>query len=465
MKSSNKFGKTFSTTLPLKKNTKLWLKYLSDFLAIPSVSTLSEHKKDMEKGVEWLISFMKESGLKNITSISTKGHPLVYGEWTSKKNLKTVLIYGHYDVQPVDPLNEWKSDPFKMTIKKDKIFARGASDDKGQILAHLIAVREILNTQGKLPVNIKFIIEGEEEIGSINFLDALKKNKERFKADMIMISDGGMKAGQPIIEYGLRGLTGLSLEVKTLSKDAHSGIWGGTIDNPIIVLSYIISKLKDRNGRILIPHFYKDVRKISKNEIEMLRKVEIKDTEVMKYTGAKQIFGEQNMLNVVRIGARPTLDIHGITGGFSGTGLKTIIPSKASAKISMRLVPNQNPKKIFDLFVTYVNKIKPKTAEIKITPLAEFDPVLIDTSSKYMKTIKNSLKKAFGRDPLFQLAGGSIGIVKDIQKVLRIDPILLGFALEDSNTHGPNENFPVDQFIKAINTSFLIINDLGKTKD
>jgi acetylornithine deacetylase/succinyl-diaminopimelate desuccinylase-like protein len=445
----------------IKKNRERYLEELAEYVSIQSISTLSEKKEDIGDAAKWIAERMKKAGLENIKLIKTKGNPIVYGDWLHQKSKPTVLFYGHYDVQPPDPLKQWKTEPFKLVIKGGQMYARGVGDNKGPHLSHVLGIETLLKTRKDLPVNVKFLIEGEEEIGSSNITPALKNNKKLFKSDIAFVSDGIMGFDNPVVEYGLRGLIGFEIHVTCLEKDVHSGIYGGVVDNAPMVLAYIISKLKDRKGKILIPGIYKKVRKVSSDERKLLKKAEYSSSEILKNTGAKKVFGEGNFINIERIGARPSLDVNGIQGGFQGEGLKTIIPSKASAKLSMRIVPNMKSTEIVKLIKTYIKKISPKTCKVDIVFQESGDPTLFDYKSSSLKVAEDVLRDLFEAEPNYKLIGGSIGAVGAMKQILGIDSVLTGLSYPDSNWHSPNEKMKVENFFKGIELTVKYLEKLA----
>jgi acetylornithine deacetylase/succinyl-diaminopimelate desuccinylase-like protein len=367
----------------INSNREKYVEELKAFLRIPSISTLVENKGDMITAAEFVVGKLREAGMENVKIIETKGHPLVYADWLKAPGKPTVLVYGHYDVQPVDPINLWDSPPFEPTIKDGNIYARGATDDKGQMYMHVKSVEAYFKTVGKLPLNLKFIIEGEEEIGSGNLDEFVNKNQEMLKCDTVIISDTSLYGpGIPTLTYGLRGLCYMEVVVTGPNRDLHSGTFGGGVDNPINVLAEMISKLKDSNGKIKIPGFYKDVVNLTKKERENFKRLPFSEKQYAKALDVKALNGEKGYTTLERVWARPTLDCNGIFGGFTGEGAKTVLPSKATAKISMRLVPNQDPKKIAKLFNSYINKIAPKTVKVKISDLHGAYPIATSLDDK-----------------------------------------------------------------------------------
>jgi acetylornithine deacetylase/succinyl-diaminopimelate desuccinylase-like protein len=441
-------------------NKDRYIEELKEFLRIPSISTLPENKKDMQIGAQFVADKLKGAGLSRVEIFQTEGHPLVYGEWLGVPGKPTVLIYGHYDVQPVDPIELWSSPPFEPTIKGDNIFARGATDDKGQVYMHIKSVESFFKTKGSLPLNVKFIIEGEEEIGSDNLSIFLKNNAELLKSDAVLISDTALFApGVPTITYGLRGLCYMEVEVTGPSRDLHSGTFGGGVPNPINVLTKIISKLIDKDGRIKIEGFYDDVLKLSKKERENFKALKFSEKQWGSAIGLKHLTGEKGYTTLERIWARPTLDCNGIWGGFTGQGAKTVIPSKATAKISMRLVPHQDPKKIAKLFKKYIKKIAPKEVSIKVSDLHGGYPVITPLEDNATLAGASAMSKAFGKKTVFMREGGSIPIVVEFANVLKAPPVLMGLGLNTENLHSPNEHFNLTHFQLGIKSSAYFLEE------
>ncbi|MFB3057505.1 MAG: dipeptidase, partial [Ignavibacteriaceae bacterium] len=361
----------------INANNSRYIEELKNFLLIKSISTDESHKKDMLKGAEFVSKKLNDAGMNKVRIIKTNGHPLVYAEWLNAPGKPTVLIYGHYDVQPVDPIDLWDTPPFEPTVRNGKIYARGATDDKGQIYMHVKSVEAYLKTNGKLPVNVKFIIEGEEEIGSNNLEEFVKKNTKLLKCDAILISDTALYApGVPTITLGLRGIAYMEVEVTGPNRDLHSGTFGGAVANPINVLAEMISKMTDRNGHISIPGFYDDVIKVTKKERERFKALKFSEKKYAKEINVRELKGEKGYSTLERMWVRPTLDCNGIIGGFTEAGAKTVLPSKVTAKISMRLVPNQDPKKIAKLFTNYVKQIAPKSVKVKVIEIHGGYPIV-----------------------------------------------------------------------------------------
>ena len=447
----------------INSNKEKYVEELKDFLRIPSISTLAENKSDMIIAASFVVNKLKEAGMENTRIIETKGHPLVYADWLHAPGKPTVLVYGHYDVQPVDPIELWDSPPFEPTIKGDNIFARGATDDKGQMYMHIKTVEAFFKTEGKLPLNIKFIIEGEEEIGSGNLEDFVNKNQDMLKCDAVMISDTSLYGpGIPTLTYGLRGLCYMEVKVTGPNKDLHSGTFGGGVDNPINVLAEMISKLKDKNGKIKIPGFYEDVINLTKKERENFKRLPFSEKQYAKTLGVKELNGEKGYTTLERVWARPTLDCNGIVGGFTGEGAKTVLPSKATAKISMRLVPDQDPKKIGKLFSKYIKEIAPKSVKLEIKDLHGAYPIATSLDDKATTAAANALSKVFGKKTVFMREGGSIPIVVTFAKKLKAAPVLMGMGLNTENLHSPNEHFNLNHFHLGILSSAYFLDEFSK---
>ncbi len=447
----------------IKNNKERYLVELKEYLKIPSISTLSDHNKEMKKCAGFVADKLKQAGMKKIKIYNTKGHPLVYGEWMGAPGKPTVLIYGHYDVQPVDPIDEWSSPPFEPVIKDGKIWGRGANDNKGQNYVHIKSVEAYLNTMGKLPVNVKFLIEGEEEIGSHNLEIFLKENRNLLKCDAVLISDTSLYAeGIPTISYGLRGLCFMEVELVGPNRDLHSGSFGGGVGNPINELAKMIAKLQNKDGKITIPNFYKDVIKLSKKERENFKILRFSDRKFAKELDVKELQGEKNYSTLERLWARPTLDCNGIVGGFTGEGAKTVLPSKASAKISMRLVPDQDPKKIAKEFTGYVKSLVPKSMKINVKDLHGGLPVVVSLEDDVILAAAKATSKAFGKKTVFTREGGSIPIVVEFVKQLEAPTILMGLGLDTDNIHSPNEHFSLRSFELGMLSSAYFLDEFSK---
>jgi len=426
------------------------LSELIEFLQIPSVSANPENKKDVERAARWLEERLRAAGF-DVELVPTDGHPIVYAEKQVDPQKPTVLIYGHYDVQPPEPLELWNTPPFEPTIRDGKIFARGASDDKGQVFAHVAAVSQLAD---ELPVNVKFVIEGEEEIGSPNLVPFVEENRERLSADAVLISDSPMFApGLPTLTYGLRGLAYMEVRLRGLGRDVHSGAYGGAVPNAAHAAAWMIGKLKDEMGWVRIPGFYDDVEPISPQEREMWSRLPFDEEEYRREVGASDTSGEPGYSILERRWARPTFDVNGIGSGYQGEGSKTVIPAEAFFKFSMRLVPNQDPEKIAELTEEYLRSIVPAGYEMEVIRYHGGQPVLVPTDSPPMQAAAAALAQAWGRETVFTREGGSIPIVYDFMRVLEAPVVLMGFGLESDNLHAPNEKLDLINFEKGIEAS------------
>jgi acetylornithine deacetylase/succinyl-diaminopimelate desuccinylase-like protein len=447
----------------LNSNISNYLEELKEYIRIPSISTLETHKDEMIRCSEYIANTFRTIGMTRVEIFPTEGHPIVYGEWLGKPGKPTVLIYGHYDVQPVDPLNLWDNPPFEPIIKDEKIFARGANDNKGQNFTHIKSVEAFFKTVGEPPVNIKYIFEGEEEIGSGNLVPFLKEKQDLLKCDVVLISDTSMYAEDvPTITYGLRGLLYMEVEVTAANRDLHSGSYGGAVANPINELAKIISQLHDKNQKVTIPNFYKDVLKLSKQEKDNFKRLKLSDKEYAKEVGVKVLQGEKNFTTLERLWVRPTLDCNGIIGGFTEKGAKTVLPSKALAKISMRLVPNQNPEKIAKEFTKYIKKISPKCVSVDVRTLHYGSPAMVPINNNAMKAGASAVSKAFGKKAVFIREGGSIPIIVDFVNQLKTPAVLMGFGLDSDNIHSPNEHFLLKNFKNGLLASAYFLDELSK---
>ena len=436
---------------------------LKQYLAIPSISALPEHSADVRRAAEWTADALRNAGMQNVRLIDTPGNPVVYGDWLNAPGKPTILFYGHYDVQPVDPVNLWTSPPFEATVRDGEIYARGAADDKGQVFMHIKAIEAYLK-QGSLPVNIKFFIEGEEEVGSVHLDDFVRDHKDDLNADVVVISDTTMfDRGVPSICYSLRGLAYFQIDVRGSKSDLHSGVFGGAVANPAIVLTQILAQMKDRGGRIKIPGFYDDVRPLSEEERAEWKKLPFNETRYRKELGAPKLFGESGYTTLERVWARPTLDVNGLYSGFTGEGAKTVLPATAMAKVSMRLVPNQDPQKIGDLFEAYVRKIAPKTVEVKITRMHGGKPWMTEFDNKFVRAAGRAIEQGFGKSPVFVREGGSIPVVATFERELGIPTVLFGVGLPDENAHAPDEKLDLGNFHNGIIASAYLYQEIANT--
>ncbi len=448
-----------------KQNQQRFLNELKDLLRIPSISTLPDHKQDVERAAQFVAADLKRIGIENVALIPTAGHPLVYGDWLHAPGKPTVLCYGHYDVQPPDPLDEWHSPPFEPAERDGNIYARGAVDDKGQMYMHLKAVEALMKTgKGKLPLNLRFLIEGEEEVGGEGIANYVREHPERLKADCALVSDTEMFAPDlPTLCVGLRGMVYTELEAVGAKTDLHSGMYGGAAPNPFIALAQIIARLKDENGKVLIPGFYDRVEKPSADELKAWKSLPF-DEEHYRQTevGSSQLTGEPGYSVMERTWARPTLDVHGMPGGFTGAGAKTVIPAKAAAKISMRLVPAMRPEEIFKLYSEYVKSLTPKGIRIRIKSWSQAGPIVIRTDNKFVKASTEAMKEVFQKDTVYIRSGGSIPVVGDFEKYLKIPAVMMGFGLPDDNLHAPNEKFHIANFHRGIESIIRFFQKVGE---
>ncbi len=429
-----------------------FIEELFELIRIPSISSESEHKFDMLKAAEYWKKSLLEAGADKAEVLQTDGNPVTFGEKIINPNLPTVLVYAHMDVMPVDPIDLWKSKPFEPEIRDGKIFARGADDDKGQSFMHVKAFEFMVKTN-QLPCNVKFIIEGEEEIGSPNLRKFMEENRDLLKSDVILVSDTSMIAADiPSITIGLRGLSYMEVEVTGPSRDLHSGLFGGAVANPIYVLSKLLASLIDENGKITVKGFYDDVLEIGEDERAEMAKAPFNEEEYKKALELEELTGEKNYSTTERTGIRPALDINGIWGGYTGEGAKTVIPSKAYAKVSMRLVPNQNYKKVSKLFEDHFVSIAPKTVKVKVTALHGGQGYVSPMDIPAYKAAQKAYTQVFGKKPVPFRSGGSIPIISTFEEVLGIKSILMGFGLESDAIHSPNENYPLELFFKGIQT-------------
>lgn len=445
-------------------NRETHLAELIDFLRIPSVSTQPEHAADVQRAAHWLAEAMTAVGLENGRVIETARHPLVYADWLHAPGAPTVLVYGHYDVQPAEPFDLWQSPPFEPTVRDDYLYARGSSDDKGQVYVHVKAVEALLRSHGRLPVNVKFIVEGEEESGGQSLSAFIPQNKELLAADVALVSDTAMvSATQPSIVYGLRGMCYVLLDITGPKRDLHSGSFGGGVDNPLNVLGHIIAKLKDENGHVLIPGFYDRVRPLTADERAILAEYPFDEAAWLAESGTPQPWGEPEFNLVERLGARPTLDVHGIVGGYTGAGGKTVLPSHVHAKFSTRLVPDQDPLVIQQLIRDYIHQITPPTVAVTVEITGSAPASISDLHHPAMAAAKTACTETFGTPPVFMREGGSIPVVSEFQSELGIETVLLGFGLQGDQIHAPNERFYLPNYYRGIETTIRFLLAYGRT--
>ena len=438
------------------------LEELSEWLRIPSVSTLPQHNEDVEQAAAWLARKMTAVGLQNVETIATAGHPIVYGDWLhAGDDAPTLLIYGHYDVQPVDPEELWDSPPFEPTLRGHDLYARGASDDKGQLFAHVAAVEALLATSGSLPVNVKFLVEGEEEVGSPALTAYLPAKSGKLSADVCLVSDTHiLSPDQPMIIYGLRGVWAGEVTVRGPSQDLHSGMFGGAVHNPNQALCALLAQLHDGSGRIAVPGFYDDVQDLSENERSALAKVPYGESELVHETGVPAVWGEEGYTVTERIGARPTLEINGMWGGFIGDGFKTVIPEEAHAKISCRLVPDQPSSAIGPMLEQFLQQIAPPTVNVTVNTLQHAPATVVPLDVPEMQAAARAYTTVFGVEPVFSREGGSIPIATVVQESLGIPILFMGFGLPDDNLHAPNEKLHLPNFYRGIRVGIALMQEL-----
>jgi acetylornithine deacetylase/succinyl-diaminopimelate desuccinylase-like protein len=425
---------------------------LKAFVALPSVSTDPAYIPDVLKAAEWVAERLRSLGMNNVKIYPTVKHPIVYGEWLEAKNAPTVLIYGHYDVQPIDPIELWKSEPFSGSVMGDYIFGRGASDMKGQDVAVISAVEAIVRT-GKFPVNIKWMIEGEEEIGSPSLDKFISNHKEMLACDFALNPDSGMVgADYPSITYGLRGLAAFELKVYGPTSDLHSGLFGGVVQNPAVALAELIAGMHDLNGRITLPGYYDSVRSLSVKEKEEMARLHTDDAYYLEMTGAPALWGEKGFTPAERIGARPTLEVNGMISGYTGPGFKTVLPAQASAKISMRLVPDQDPEMVADQFRAYLERNAPKTIRWELEYKQGAPASISNLDNPGVIALGKALETVWGKKAILKREGGSVPVVAQMQRLLGVESVCTGFGLPDDNLHAPNERQHLPTWYRGIET-------------
>jgi len=451
-----------SVTDYLQQNRERSLAELNEWLSVPSVSAKSEHKADTARAADWLAERMREAGLTTVEVIATAGHPVVLGEWRgAPEGAPTLLLYGHYDVQPAEPLDEWHTPPFEPVVRDGKLFARGSVDDKGQVYLHLKAVQAHLATSGSLPVNVVFLVEGEEEVGSPNLGTFLQANAARLACDAVMISDTTMFApGLPSITNGLRGLAYMEVRVQGPATDLHSGAYGGAVVNPANALAKIIARLHDDQGRVTIPGFYDKVRGLTDDERAAIAKLPFEEEGLRKEVGSPKLGGEAGYGPLERIWARPTLDVNGLLSGYTGEGAKTVLPARAMAKVSMRLVPDQDFHEVERIFTEHVKSLAPEGVTVEVEALHGGMPWYAEPSGPVFDAAKRALARAFGREPVVIREGGSIPIVQQFQEILDAPVVLIGFGLPGENAHAPNEWMSVDNFHQGAEAIAMLYEEL-----
>jgi acetylornithine deacetylase/succinyl-diaminopimelate desuccinylase-like protein len=443
-----------------------FLEELKSLLRIPSISTLPEHKGDVRFAAQSLAREMERIGLEHVRVIETSGHPLVYGDWLHAAGKPTCLAYGHYDVQPPDPLDEWLTPPFEPTERDGNLYARGAVDDKGQMYMHIKAQEALLQAPGaRLPINVRVLLEGEEEVGGEGIARFVREHPEQLQADFALVSDTEMFApGLPTLVVGLRGMLYTELEAVGARTDLHSGIYGGAAPNPFIALAQVIAALKDPQDRILIPGFYDRVAAPSADELKAWKRLPF-DEEHYRTSeiGARELSGEPGFSVQERTWARPTMDVHGMPGGFIGAGAKTVIPARATAKLSFRLVPDMDPKEVFAQYKSYVESLQPKGIVLSVRLIHSGEPIVVNTDNPYIQAATRALHQVFGKETVFIRSGGSIPIVGDFERHLKIPTVLMGFGLPDDNLHAPNEKFHIANFYRGIEAIILFFEELGRS--
>jgi acetylornithine deacetylase/succinyl-diaminopimelate desuccinylase-like protein len=447
-----------------QQNQQRFLGELKDLLRIPSVSTAPEHKDDVRRAAEFVANGLRNAGMENVEIIPTKGHPLIYADWLHAPGKPTVLCYAHYDVQPPDPLNEWTTPPFEPTERNSNIYARGAVDDKGQLWMEIKALEALMRGHGgKLPLNVKVLFEGEEEVGGESIAAYMRKEKGKLKADFALVCDTELFAPDlPTLCVGLRGLIYTEIEARGAMTDLHSGMYGGAAPNPFFALIEVISELKDAKGKVLIPGFYSKVKAPTKAELKAWKRLPFNEEHYRKTeVGSKVLTGEPGYSVLYRTWARPTLEVHGMPGGFTAAGAKTVIPAKASAKVSMRLVPNQDPDDILKKYTKLVKKLTPKGIELNIKVYSKGPACVIDTNNRFIKPATEALHEVFKKDTVFIRSGGSIPVVTDFQEALKIPSVMMGFGLPDDNLHAPNEKFHIPNFYRGIESIIRFFEKVG----
>ena len=444
-------------------NRERYLEELKAFLAIPSISALPQHADDVKRCANWCADEMRRIGMQNVKLVDTPGNPVVYGDWLGAAGAPTILFYGHYDVQPVDPLELWESPPFEATVRDGEIYARGSADDKGQVFMHFKAIEAHLKQNGVLPVNMKIILEGEEEVGSVNLDNFIRDHKSELGADVVVISDSPMFArGVPSICYGLRGLVYFQIDLRGSNTDLHSGSFGGAVVNPAFALAQILAQMKDRGGRVKIPGFYDDVVALQEEERQAWAALPYNEKQYKKDFGIPKVFGETGYTTLERTWARPTFEVNGLLSGFSGEGAKTVLPAVAMAKVSMRLVPNQTPDRIAELFEAHLRDVAPKTVELKITRMHGGKPWMTSYDNPFVQAAGRAIERGFGRKPVFTREGGSIPVVSTFQEELGLPSVLFGVGLPDENAHAPNEKLDLANFHGGVISAAFLYEEIAR---
>lgn len=443
-------------------NRDRYIDELKEYLSIPSISALPDYAPEVIRCAEWTADELRRVGLENVRLVETEGYPVVCAEWLHAGEAPTIIFYGHYDVQPVDPLDKWETPPFAATVRSGELYARGAADDKGQIFMHFKAIEACIKQKGLLPVNIKLILEGEEEVGSENLDSFLRDHSSEYSADVLVISDTPMfDRGVPSLCYGLRGLTYCQIDLRGTTSDLHSGSFGGAVANPAFVLTQLLAQMKDRSGRIKIPSFYDDVLPLRDEERAEYARLPFNERRFCEELGSPKLFGEKGFTTLERMWARPTFEVNGLYSGFTEEGAKTVIPAVAMAKVSMRLVPDQNPERVGDLFEAYVRKVAPRTVDVSVTRMHTGKPWMTDFANPFVQAAGRAIERGFGRKPVFNREGGSIPVIASFEERLGLPAVLFGIGLPDENAHAPNEKLDLDNFHRGVISVAALYEEIG----
>lgn len=443
-------------------NRDRYIDELKEYLSIPSISALPDYAPEVIRCAEWTADELRRVGLENVRLVETEGYPIVCAEWLHAGEAPTIIFYGHYDVQPVDPLDKWETPPFAATVRSGELYARGAVDDKGQIFMHFKAIEACIKQKGLLPVNIKLILEGEEEVGSENLDSFLRDHSREYSADVLVISDTPMfDRGVPSLCYGLRGLTYCQIDLRGTTSDLHSGSFGGAVANPAFVLTQLLAQMKDRSGRIKIPGFYDDVLPLRDEERAEYARLPFNERRFCEELGSPKLFGEKGFTTLERMWARPTFEVNGLYSGFTEEGAKTVIPAVAMAKVSMRLVPDQNPERVGDLFEAYVRKVAPRTVDVSVTRMHTGKPWMTDFANPFVQAAGRAIERGFGRKPVFTREGGSIPVIASFEERLGLPAVLFGIGLPDENAHAPNEKLDLDNFHRGVISVAALYEEIG----
>ncbi len=443
-------------------NRDRYIDELKEYLSIPSISALPDYAPEVIRCAEWTADELRRVGLENVRLVETEGYPVVCAEWLHAGEAPTIIFYGHYDVQPVDPLDKWETPPFAATVRSGELYARGAVDDKWQIFMHFKAIEAYIKQKGLLPVNIKLILEGEEEVGSENLDSFLRDHSSEYSADVLVISDTPMfDRGVPSLCYGLRGLTYCQIDLRGTTSDLHSGSFGGAVANPAFVLTQLLAQMKDRSGRIKIPSFYDDVLPLRDEERAEYARLPFNERRFCEELGSPKLFGEKGFTTLERMWARPTFEVNGLYSGFTEEGAKTVIPAVAMAKVSMRLVPDQNPERVGDLFEAYVRKVAPRTVDVSVTRMHTGKPWMTDFANPFVQAAGRAIERGFGRKPVFNREGGSIPVIASFEERLGLPAVLFGIGLPDENAHAPNEKLDLDNFHRGVISVAALYEEIG----